>query len=126
MPELDSGDLHVGTVVVNVTDMDRAVSFWSQVLGYRTRDANVDPEFTTLVDPARRGPAISLQAADEIPADPAPVHLDLYTRERDKHVDRLVGLGATVVDEWPYPDRHDFIVLRDPDGNEFCVIAHQD
>jgi hypothetical protein len=54
------------------------------------------------------------------------VHLDLYTRERDKHVDRLVGLGATVVDEWPYPDRHDFIVLRDPDGNEFCVIAHQD
>ena len=36
LPELDSGDLHVGTVVVNVTDMQRAVSFWSQVLGYRT------------------------------------------------------------------------------------------
>jgi catechol 2,3-dioxygenase-like lactoylglutathione lyase family enzyme len=24
----------------------------------------------------------------------------------------------------PYPDGADFIVMRDPDGNEFCVIDH--
>jgi catechol 2,3-dioxygenase-like lactoylglutathione lyase family enzyme len=118
------GDLHVGTVVVNVTDMDRAVRFWSQALGYETREAGPGPEFTTLVDPAGRGPAVSLQIAGEIPADPAPVHLDLYTSQRDEHIDRLVALGATRVDAWPYPDEHDFIVLRDPDGNEFCVIDH--
>jgi hypothetical protein len=28
------------------------------------------------------------------------------------------------VDRWPYPDDADFVVLRDPDGNEFCVIDH--
>ncbi|MBV9446526.1 MAG: hypothetical protein JO345_11620 [Streptosporangiaceae bacterium] len=28
------------------------------------------------------------------------------------------------VDEWPYPDGADFVVMRDPDGNEFCVIDH--
>lgn len=26
--------------------------------------------------------------------------------------------------DWPYPDDADFVVLRDPDGNEFCVIDH--
>jgi hypothetical protein len=25
---------------------------------------------------------------------------------------------------WSYPDDPDFVVLRDPDGNEFCVIDH--
>jgi len=28
------------------------------------------------------------------------------------------------VDDWPYPKDADFVVLRDPDGNEFCVIDH--
>jgi hypothetical protein len=52
------------------------------------------------------------------------VHLDLYTSGQARHVERLIELGATRVDNWPYPDGADFIVLRDPDGNEFCVIDH--
>ena len=40
------------------------------------------------------------------------------------HVARLVELGAATVPVWPYPDDADFVVLRDPDGNEFCVIGH--
>jgi catechol 2,3-dioxygenase-like lactoylglutathione lyase family enzyme len=34
------------------------------------------------------------------------------------------ALGATRVEDWPYPQDADFVVLRDPDGNEFCVIDH--
>jgi hypothetical protein len=30
------------------------------------------------------------------------------------------------VDDWPYPEDADFIVMRDPDGNEFCVIDKHD
>jgi hypothetical protein len=52
------------------------------------------------------------------------IHLDLYTSEQARHVDRLVKLGATRAEEWPYPPDADFVVLRDPDGNEFCVIDH--
>jgi putative transposase len=44
--------------------------------------------------------------------------------EQSRHVERLAKLGATRVDEWPYPGDADFIVMRDPDGNEFCVIDH--
>ncbi|MVA76085.1 VOC family protein [Auraticoccus sp. F435] len=121
----DVGDLHVGTVVVNVNDMDRAVAFWRSALGYRLRESEVDPEFTMLVssDPAR--PPISLQLTDQPVLQPVRLHLDLYTSEQERQVERLVALGASRVEDWQYPEDPDFVVLRDPDGNEFCVIAHQ-
>jgi glyoxalase superfamily protein len=52
------------------------------------------------------------------------LHLDLYTSEQTRHIEHLIALGATRVSDWPYPPDADFVVLRDPDGNEFCVIDH--
>ncbi len=37
-------------------------------------------------------------------------------------VRRLLGLGAGRPD-WTYPADADFVVLTDPDGNEFCVVS---
>src|SRR5690348_16706945 len=119
-----AGDLHLGTVVINVQDMKRAVEFWTAALGYARRERDWDPEFMMLIDPARRQLPVSLQLADGPPQEPVRVHLDLYTAEQARHVERLTALGATRVEEWPYPDDADFVVLRDPDGNEFCVIDH--
>jgi catechol 2,3-dioxygenase-like lactoylglutathione lyase family enzyme len=118
------GDLHLATVVVNVQDMLRAVDFWCAALGYRVREAEPDPRFTMLVHPEGRGLPVSLQLATAPPREPVRVHLDLYTTEQERHVERLVGLGATRAADWRYPDDPDFVVLRDPDGNEFCVIDH--
>jgi catechol 2,3-dioxygenase-like lactoylglutathione lyase family enzyme len=118
------GDLHLATVVVNVQDMARAVRFWTAALGYRRREAEWDAEFQMLVDPRGRHLPLSLQLADSGPREPVRLHLDLYTDEQDRQVERLVGLGATRVTGWSYPDDADFVVLRDPDGNEFCVIPH--
>jgi catechol 2,3-dioxygenase-like lactoylglutathione lyase family enzyme len=120
------GDLHLATVVVNVQDMKRAVGFWSAALGYQRRATEFDPEFMMLVDPAGAGLPISVQLAERGPTEPVRVHLDLYTSEQARQVHRLIGLGATPVDDWPYPADADFVVLRDPDGNEFCVIDHAD
>lgn len=120
----DVGDLHVATVVVNVQDMERAVRFWSEALGYRQREETWDAEFMMLVDPDGRRLPVSLQLTDQMPQQPVRVHLDLYTNEQQRHIDRLLALGASRVDDWPYPEGADFVVLRDPDGNEFCVINH--
>lgn len=122
--QLTVGDLRLATVVVDVQDMERAISFWSAALGYRPREKHPDPEFAMLVDPEGWGLPLSLQAAGEPPREPVRLHLDLHTSDQAGQVDRLVQLGATTVPEWPYPDDADFVVLRDPDGNEFCVIDH--
>jgi len=53
------------------------------------------------------------------------MHLDLYTdsaAEQAAEVDRLVSLGAELVDWDRYPEDPDFIVLADTEGNRFCVI----
>jgi len=104
--------------------MKRAVEFWTAALGYTLRERDWDPEFMMLIDPAGRQLPVSLQLTDEPPKEPVQLHLDLYPAEQARHVERLTALGATSVDEWLYPDDADFVVLRDPDGNEFCVIDH--
>ena len=126
MAERDNsvGDLHLATVVINVRDIPRAVQFWAAALGYQQREQEWNPEFMMLVDPEGKGLPLSVQLTDTDPREPVRVHVDLYTDEQDRHVRRLVALGATRVEDWPYPDDCDFIVLRDPDGNEFCVIDH--
>jgi hypothetical protein len=53
------------------------------------------------------------------------VHLDLYTPDQPTEVERLLGLGATRYDRKSSPD-DDFVVLVDPDGNRFCVVATTD
>ncbi len=49
------------------------------------------------------------------------LHIDLRPGDRDAEVDRLIGLGARRIDigqgdvSW--------VVMADPEGNEFCVLS---
>ena len=49
-------------------------------------------------------------------------HLDLYAHDQAAEVARLESLGARRV-EWRYEPDADHVVMADPDGNYFCVIA---
>ncbi len=51
------------------------------------------------------------------------VHLDVVPtdRTRDEEVERLVALGASQLDDRRRPDGTGWVVLADPEGNEFCV-----
>ncbi|MGW1927208.1 VOC family protein [Streptomyces massasporeus] len=51
------------------------------------------------------------------------VHLDLQPqdRTRDEEIERLLGLGATLLDDRRNPDGTGWATLGDPEGNEFCV-----
>ena len=44
------------------------------------------------------------------------LHLDLQVDDPAAELRRLVGLGARVLDE-----QADWMVLADPEGNEFCL-----
>jgi Glyoxalase-like domain len=53
------------------------------------------------------------------------MHLDLYTNDQVGEVERLVGLGATVVRDHDDPE-DDYVVMTDPEDNQFCVCAVAD
>jgi catechol 2,3-dioxygenase-like lactoylglutathione lyase family enzyme len=117
--------LRIGTVVLGVDDVARAVEFWQQALGYVPRD-EVEDDWAVMVPPdGRPGTHVALQLS-ETPVQAYPrIHLDLYAgdaADQAAEVERLIGLGAERVDWDRYPDDADFVVLADPDGNRFCVI----
>lgn len=120
----EAGDLRLAAVVINVRDMEAGIRFWCAALGYVPRDREPDPAFVPLVDPAGRGLQVSLQLTGAPPRSPARVHVDLFTSDQVREVERLAGLGATRAKDWTYPEDADFVVMRDPDGNEFCVVDH--
>jgi len=104
----------IGSLVLNVTDVNRAATFWRNALGYVPR-AGDNPG--ALVPQRGDGPALLLDETDR-------THLDLHVaseEEQRAEVERLVSLGARRVD-WAYPDGADFVVLSDTEGNLFCVV----
>jgi catechol 2,3-dioxygenase-like lactoylglutathione lyase family enzyme len=105
--------LRIGSIVLNVTDVRRAATFWSKALGYVPRPYN-----SAFLGPASGdSPRLHLDEGDR-------THLDLWTAdkaEQQAEVERLLSLGATRVD-WEYPDGADFVVLADTEGNLFCVV----
>ncbi|MGH9191908.1 MAG: VOC family protein [Acidimicrobiales bacterium] len=117
--------LRIGTVVVGVNDMRRAVRFWEQALGYVPRD-EVEDDWAVLI-PSDGGPGthLALQLSETPVQEHPRIHLDLYAgdaADQVAQVERLVGLGAEHVDWDLYPEDPDFIVLADTEGNRFCVI----
>ena len=47
------------------------------------------------------------------------VHLDLRADDVEVELARLTAMGATVADDQPVAD---LVVMRDPEGNEFCLL----
>ena len=118
--------LRLGTVVVGVADVHRAMAFWTAALGLVPRD-EVRPEddFIVLVAPGREGYGLALDTSETPVQEHPRIHLDLYAgdaADQAAEVERLLALGATRVDWDLYPEDPDFVVLADPDGNRFCVI----
>lgn len=111
--------LYVGSTVINTTDMEKGIDFWTNALGYVVRHS--DPTFAVLTNPDRRWSNVSLQLTEEPKQGRNRLHLDLYAADQQGEVARLEGLGANRI-PWQYPPHADFVVMTDPDGNEFCVI----
>ena len=80
-------------------------------------DTEDDP--TVLVEAPGVTPRLFFQRVPEEKVVKNRVHLDLRADDSGAEVDRLVGLGASVVADEPDAD---FVVLQDPEGNEFCVM----
>jgi catechol 2,3-dioxygenase-like lactoylglutathione lyase family enzyme len=112
----------IGSIVVNVSDLPRAMAFWAAALDYEPRHAS-EPDWVVLQPRDGTGPNLSLNLGESRPEPFPHLHLDLYAHDQAAEVQRLLGLGARRVEDWPYPEEdHDFVVLEDPEGNRFCVI----
>ena len=114
----------IRSITVDCTDPYRQALFWSEVTGWQEDpdDPNNpdDPEgrivsthgINLLFIPVPEGKTVKNR-----------MHLDLIPTERtrDEEVARLLGIGASLLDDHREPDGTGWAVLADPEGNEFCV-----
>lgn len=96
--------------------------FWSEVVGFAVPPDFVPSDLEVVIEPPG-GPRLFFQAVPEAKTVKNRVHVCLQPgdRDRDAEVDRLLALGATMLDDYRTPDGDGWVVLLDPAGNEFCV-----
>jgi catechol 2,3-dioxygenase-like lactoylglutathione lyase family enzyme len=117
--------MKIGSIVIRCYEFDRMLAFWQEALHYVPREPPKG-SWVVLRDPQGKGPNVSLDKFPEKRSGKrSRLHLDLYTKNRDAEVERLVKAGATRY-PWRYRPGDDFVVLEDPDHNLFCVVQRPD
>ncbi|MFN2503420.1 MAG: VOC family protein, partial [Acidimicrobiales bacterium] len=81
------------------------------------------PFFAELTGGGSVGPRFMFVMVPEPKTAKNRVHLDLGSVDLDTEVERVLGLGATLVgryQEWGAT----WVTFTDPEGNEFCIGLH--
>ncbi|MER5352368.1 VOC family protein [Kitasatospora sp. NPDC002551] len=112
----------VQNVAIDCADAYELARFWSAVTGrpLHPEDRPGDPEVQVML---AEGPVLYFNQVPEAKTVKNRLHLCLRPETtRDREVERLLGLGATLVADRRNPDGTGWAVLADPEGNEFCVL----
>jgi catechol 2,3-dioxygenase-like lactoylglutathione lyase family enzyme len=130
-------------VVINVTDLQLAYRFWSEVTGLEVIGSEggwygwlgylgtKDPWKHEMILQRVDGSPLEIQTPDS--SRPNQVHIDITPNEGiDRAVAQIIELGGRVRKEpslFPRPRSHgddrpliDWAVMQDPFGNEFCLV----
>ena len=105
-------------VVVDAVDPAALGRWWRDALGWVV--VNDDPEEFEIRPTPERLPGLLFVRVPEPKSVKNRLHIDLRPDDRDAEVDRLVAMGATRADVGQ--GQQTWVVLADPEGNEFCVL----
>jgi hypothetical protein len=112
------------TVTIDCGDPEALAAFWARFVGYRVQPRREGSPYVIAERPdGFDGPAmLTFQEVPEPKTTKARVHLDLLVDHARPMVDEMIEAGATldhVEEAGDWTTR----VLRDPAGNELCVIG---
>ena len=107
-------------LVIDAAEPERRAAFWSAVLGWETTGRYQGA--VEIAGPAGSGTSLTFVPVPEAKTIKNRLHIDVNPVgcDQEQEVARLLGLGARRVDigqgKWSW------VVLADPEGNEFCVL----
>lgn len=107
-------------VVIDCRDCDRLADFWAAVLGGVPQRESDEWVCVQMPDGSV---SVSFQLVPEEKLVKNRVHLDIAVADLHAAAARCVELGATQLSGQRGDELGEFIVLSDPEGNEFCVVT---
>jgi predicted enzyme related to lactoylglutathione lyase len=109
----------VTTVMHDTDDLDGAVAFWTAVLGLEVKYK--DDKHAYLSNLGDGGPHLAFQKVPEAKEGKNRLHLDMMVENRAAFAEWIVELGGSVIQEHEHPRSPIWIIMADPQGNEFCI-----
>jgi predicted enzyme related to lactoylglutathione lyase len=112
----------VAAVVIDTADPQAVARFWAIAAGWEL--GRSEPDFASLRAPGGGGPYLELLRNKDANVVKNRIHVDVAPpRDGDVHAEarRLEAAGAVYVDVGQ--GEVNWIVLADPEGNEFCVLS---
>ena len=111
-------------VTFDCTDPASLAGFWAAVTGYEVGETRDD--FARLDAPDHRGVRhLLFFRVPEPKTTKNRMHVDLASRDPEAEIERLVALGGSLVDgapaQWRTGNGTRWVVMQDPEGNEFCL-----
>jgi predicted enzyme related to lactoylglutathione lyase len=114
--------------ILNITfdcaDGERLARFWSSVTGWAwSKQEMPGNPFWVVGNPDRVATRLVFVEVPEPKPAKNRVHVDLLPSEvaAAREVDRLAALGATIIDDRRGVTPGGWVVMADPEGNEFCL-----
>jgi hypothetical protein len=114
-------------LIVEAVDPARLAQFWMAALGWaptgRYNESVESGSVIEISDPVAPGPSLVFVPVPEPKVLKNRLHLDLNPVgcDQDQEVARLIDLGARRTEVGP--SERTWVVLADPEGNEFCVLG---
>lgn len=114
----------INSLTFDCANPAKQAEFWAGVLGYEVKDVN--EEEASVVDPSGKQPQLLFLVVPEGKSAKNRLHFDLQPdTTMEEEVERLTGMGATVIKTFRFEGGGAFTVMQDPEGNEFCVERSQ-
>jgi hypothetical protein len=121
--------LRIDTITIDAQDPPLLAAFWCAVLDWSQR---TDEDGDIWVEPGEghpehgiARPLLFVRVPEGRAAGKNRIHLDLVPDDHEREVERLEALGATRPDIGQ-TGNESWVVLADPEGNEFCVLEESD
>ncbi len=111
-------------VTMDCNDVRLQAEFWSQLLAVPIIEPGVDrPGWLRLQPRGHLGPLLNFQPVEGPRTDKARLHLDVLVEDIDAGMRQVVALGGVDTGGREELLRGRIAVMRDPEGNEFCLLA---
>jgi predicted enzyme related to lactoylglutathione lyase len=108
-------------VTVDSRNPERLAEFWSRVLGVEVEERFGDG-YVILSRAAEGAPRVTFQSVPEEKAGKNRLHFDLKVESIEEATRELEDLGAMRTPQGDFEEEgYRWRVLRDPEGNEFCI-----